>query len=122
LQTRLPGHVRIHPYTHDRLAAAAVAVCTFGVTVYELMFLGIPSLVIGHSVGNAEISRILAERCRATVDLGYVGDLSAAGFIEPLSDLLGNQQRRRGLAQAGMERIDGLGAQRTAERIIGLVS
>jgi len=122
LQTRLPGHVRIFPYSHDRLAAAAVAVCTFGVTAYELMFLGIPSLVIGHSVENAETSRILAERCRATVDLGYVGNLCAESFIEPLLELLGNQQRRRGLSQAGLEQIDGLGALRTAEKIIGLVS
>jgi spore coat polysaccharide biosynthesis predicted glycosyltransferase SpsG len=122
LKPRLPAHVQILPYSPDRLAGAAIAVCTFGVTTYELMFLGTPSLVIGHSRENAETSRILAERCRATIDLGYVGNLREKEFIEQLSELIQNRERRRELSKSGLEQIDGLGAERMAERIVALSS
>lgn len=122
LKRRLPAHVQILPYSPRRLAGAAIAICTFGVTTYELMFLGIPSLVIGHSLENAETSRILAERCRATIDLGYIGDLREKGFIEQLSEVIQNRERRRELSRSGLEQIDGLGAERMAERIVALSS
>lgn len=122
LKPRLPAHVQILPYSPNRLAGAAIAVCTFGVTTYELMFLGIPSLVIGHSLENAETSRILAERCRATIDLGHIGNLREKEFIEQLSELLQNGECRRELSRCGLERIDGLGAERMAERIVALSS
>jgi len=122
LKSRLPAHVRFSPYSEDRLAGAAIAVCTFGVTTYELMYLGIPSLVIGHSKENAETSRILAERCGATIDCGYIRDLSEEKLIDPLMDLLQNPQRRRALARAGLEKVDGLGPERIAREVIALVS
>jgi spore coat polysaccharide biosynthesis predicted glycosyltransferase SpsG len=122
LRPRLPEHVRVLSYSHHRLVGAEIAVCTFGVTAYELMFLGIPSLVIGHSPENAETSRILAERCRATIDLGYIGNLREKEFIEQLSELIQNRERRRELSRSGLEQIDGLGAERMAERIVALSS
>jgi spore coat polysaccharide biosynthesis predicted glycosyltransferase SpsG len=122
LKPRLPRHVRISNFSEQGLAGAALAVCTFGVTTYELMFLGVPALVIGHSIENARTSRILAERCRATVDLGYVGDLGEKEFMGEIASLLRDEARRRELSRSGLERVDGLGAERTAGKIAALAA
>jgi spore coat polysaccharide biosynthesis predicted glycosyltransferase SpsG len=120
LAERLPSHLRFFPFSHDRLAAAGIAVCTFGVTAYELMFLGVPALVIGHTRENALTSRILAERCAATVDLGYVGDVREQTFKMELLDLLRDPRKQREMSAKGLEQVDGLGAERMAQRITGL--
>jgi spore coat polysaccharide biosynthesis predicted glycosyltransferase SpsG len=122
LKARLPAHIRISSYSEYRLAGAALAICTFGVTTYELMFLGVPALVIGHSIENARTSRILEERCRATVDLGYVGNLGEKEFMGELSNLLQDEARRRELSRSGLERVDGLGAERMAGKIVALAA
>jgi spore coat polysaccharide biosynthesis predicted glycosyltransferase SpsG len=120
LRPRLGEHVRIFPYSPERLIGAGIAVCTFGVTTYELMFLGIPSLVIGHSLENAETSRILTERCGATINLGYAGNLHERDFLEDLGGLLENPARCSQLSESGLAQIDGRGAERMGERICAL--
>jgi spore coat polysaccharide biosynthesis predicted glycosyltransferase SpsG len=120
LTPQLPAHVRVVPFSQAQLAEAGVAVCTFGVTTYELMFLGIPALVIGHCRGNAETSRILAERCRATIDLGFIGDLTEERFLSLLSSLIDDKARRLEMSQLGAAQIDGRGAERVAQAILAL--
>ncbi len=122
LKASLPSHVRFFPFSAERLAQAGIAICTFGVTVYELMFLGIPALVVGHSPENADTSRILAERCRATVHLGYIGEVSESQFTQSFTALLTNQKRQDELSRLGLEQVDGLGAQRVAQRIVALAA
>jgi spore coat polysaccharide biosynthesis predicted glycosyltransferase SpsG len=84
------------------------------------MFLGIPSLVIGHSRENAQTSRILAERCGATVDLGFIGDLTEQTFVTQFSRLLEDKERRVKMSQSGLAHIDGRGADRIAQEIVAL--
>jgi spore coat polysaccharide biosynthesis predicted glycosyltransferase SpsG len=120
LTPQLPAHVRVVPFSQTQLAEAGVAVCTFGVTTYELMFLGIPALVIGHCRDNAETSRILAERCRATIDLGFIGDLTEEKFLPALSYLIDDEGRRLEMSRLGAAEIDGRGAERAAQAILAL--
>jgi spore coat polysaccharide biosynthesis predicted glycosyltransferase SpsG len=117
---QLPAHVRVVPFSYSQLLEAQIAICTFGVTAYELMFLGIPSLVIGHSRENASTSRILAERCRATVDLGFIGELTEHAFLTQLSSVLEDQNQRLEMSRSAVTHIDGLGGERMAQAILGL--
>jgi spore coat polysaccharide biosynthesis protein SpsF len=120
LTSRLPAHIRVVPFSHNQLSEAEIAISTFGVTAYELMFFGIPTLVIGHSRENARTSRILAERCRATIDLGFIGELTEQSFMLHLSTLLEDKERRLEMSRLGLMHIDGLGAERMAEAIFAL--
>ncbi len=122
LKASLPGQIRFYPFSANGLAQAGLAICTFGVTVYELMFLGVPALVIGHSSENAETSRRLAERCRATIDLGYIGELSESQFTQSFTALLKDQKQQDELSRLGLKQVDGLGAQRIAQRIVALAA
>jgi hypothetical protein len=56
------------------------------------------------------------------VDLGYVGDLGEKEFMGEISNLLRDEARRRELSRSGLERVDGLGAERTAGKIAALAA
>jgi spore coat polysaccharide biosynthesis predicted glycosyltransferase SpsG len=120
LRPRLPAHICVEPFSQQRLVGAEMAISTFGVTAYELMFLGIPALVIGHSRENAQTSRLLAERCGATVDLGFIGELTEHSFTTQFSRLLEDKERRMKMSQSGLAQIDGRGAVRIARQIMAL--
>ncbi len=122
LKPTLPSHIQFYPFDAGRLPDAGIAICTFGVSVYELMFLGVPTLVIGHSLENADASRVLAERCGATIDLGYIGELTEDRFTQALTALLNNPKKQNEISRRALEQVDGLGAQRVAERIAALAA
>lgn len=106
--------IRIEPYSPQLLADADAAFCTFGNTVYELMYLGIPVVTVGISPKHVAGSRNLAERCGAVIDLGDVTAVDAPAFHSALSRALGLRPDRNDC------RVDGAGARRIATIVSNL--
>ena len=59
----LPENFKIEPYHPTKLLEGDVAIITFGVSVYELIYLNMPVYCIGHTKENEEGCRVLAKRC-----------------------------------------------------------
>ncbi len=58
----LPDNFKILPYHPSKLLKGDVAIATFGVTVYELIYLNVPFVCVGHTKENQEGCRILSKR------------------------------------------------------------
>lgn len=118
LKSDLPEYIRLKNYSSGLLQGNDLAICTFGLTTYELMYLGVPVLSIGHQLSNALGSRILEDRHKAVIDLGCIDDLSKEKLLFTLHDLLNDKKRLAELSQTGMHLLDGKGACRVAGLIL----
>jgi len=71
----LPNNFSVMPYSLQELIKGDVVICTFGVSIYEMIYLQIPTICISHSQENAEGARILKKRYGVIEDRGYVADI-----------------------------------------------
>jgi len=60
----LPSNFKISPYRPSKLLEADVALATFGVTVYELIYLNIPVICAGHTEENKKGCKALSKHCK----------------------------------------------------------
>ncbi len=100
---------------------ADAAVACFGVTVYELAYLGVPTLMLSHSPANARAAARLADH-GFSVDLGYHLDTDPDRIRRAVVELMEQPEQLRDMADRGQECIDGGGIGRIAERILALAS
>lgn len=104
----------------ELMARAGLAVTGGGSTVYESAFLGLPAVLL-------EIADNQAGVCRAMVEAGaacYAGQamrLDPAALRDILKELVASPAKRLAMSLAGMELVDGLGAQRAAVALESLV-
>ncbi|HPG72759.1 MAG TPA: hypothetical protein PLM49_00600, partial [Bacteroidales bacterium] len=68
LQPNLPANISIGRFAVEHLLQADMAICTFGISTYELMYLGIPVISVAHAQSNALGSKTLAENHRSIID------------------------------------------------------
>ena len=93
---------------------------TFGVSTYELIYLGVPVITIGHVRKNAEGSACLAEKYGLNYDLGLIDDLTREKFFSTLKTLIKNPKQLEKMQDKSIGLIDGLGANRVAKLIHSL--
>ncbi len=110
----LPEQVNIKPFDYRYLETADVAISTFGVTIYELLYLKIPVLSIGHAPLNERGSKVLAGKCEAVKDMGLISELGKEDFSKIFESFLSNST----LHDVPKNIIDGNGAERIANIII----
>jgi len=60
----LPDNFKILPYSPNKLLEGDIAIATFGVTVYELIYLNVPFVCMGHTEENQEGCKVLREKCK----------------------------------------------------------
>jgi len=100
------------------MASSGLAICTFGITAYELAFLGVPAIILSHSEHNHEAAELFAQMNTAEY-LGYHRDVSEAKILSRVKRLLGDTTRKRKMAAAGRSLVDGEGAMRVSRLILG---
>jgi spore coat polysaccharide biosynthesis predicted glycosyltransferase SpsG len=87
-------------------------------TVYEIAALGTPGLVLAQNL--REENRMQAFAHHGTVDyLGLGSDVAEATITRAVSDLLADLPRRRMMSEKGRTLVDGMGAARAAELVLG---
>jgi UDP-2,4-diacetamido-2,4,6-trideoxy-beta-L-altropyranose hydrolase len=102
----------------DLMAEADVAIGAGGVTTWERMCLGLPTLVISHADNQTSACEALA----ADGLIEYLGDHKGVGHAEiarGLASLLGHSARRQQLSSRGRALVDGRGASRVADVMLG---
>ncbi len=60
----LPENFKVSSYHPSKLLEGDIALATFGITVYELIYLNIPFLCVGHTEENRDGCKVLSERCK----------------------------------------------------------
>jgi spore coat polysaccharide biosynthesis predicted glycosyltransferase SpsG/CMP-N-acetylneuraminic acid synthetase len=117
---RKPRLIHAAPGGHiaDLMQEADVVVCSGGMSVYEIAALGTPGIVLGQNAREDERMRAFAEK--GTVQyLGLGTEVSEAALRQAILGLLGDTARRRAMSQRGRALVDGMGAARTAELVLG---
>ena len=114
-------HTHVHgtrPHLADLMARADLAIGAGGVTTWERMCLGLPSLVV--SIANNQ--RPTCEALSAEGLIQYVGDVRSVGKAQiraALKTLLQDRERRAALSCRGQFLVDGRGASRVADVMLG---
>jgi len=105
------------PDVFKEFKKAEVALTIFGVTAYELISLGIPTII--YDVIKPDDQGIVELLEKEKVCLNEVKRFSDPDeFINKIESLMINSQRQDELSSNGKNYIDGLGGERVAERII----
>jgi UDP-2,4-diacetamido-2,4,6-trideoxy-beta-L-altropyranose hydrolase len=114
---KLKNNIRFKQFTVDAIAKSDLAICAFGVTVYELIYLNIPTITFGHTPQHVAASKRFSDRFRCTWDFGSIVGRSKQEFSEMLYMLLakGDQLHEMHLNTRGL--VDGQGVQRVSDII-----
>ena len=109
------------PDPYKVYSESQLAIATFGVTTYELIALGVPTVVIDAlTPGDRNIVVFMAGKSVCINALAYSSNTEK--FVNEIGYLMANQTVRAQLSQAGKSWIDGLGVERVAEIIMSKVS
>ncbi|MBI3932548.1 MAG: hypothetical protein HY317_03975 [Acidobacteria bacterium] len=104
----------------DLMLEADVVVCSGGMTVYEIAALGTPGIVLGQNTREEQRMREFARY--GTVEyLGLGTDVAEEAIAPAVTSLLADAPRRREMSARGRALVDGLGAVRAAEVVLGSV-
>lgn len=95
-----------------------VAIAAAGSTCWELAFMGVPALVVATSENQLPIAAAI-ESTGMGMNLGSYDDLGEGRIVEGLLPLLRDASRRDEMSQRGRTLVDGMGARRVVEAMIG---
>jgi spore coat polysaccharide biosynthesis predicted glycosyltransferase SpsG len=87
-------------------------------SVYEVAALGTPGIVLGQNMREEKRMREFA-RHGTVLHLGLGTEVEEAEILEKTSALLFDVARRREMSSRGRALVDGLGAARTADILLG---
>lgn len=106
------------PDMADVMSKCDMAVVSGGMITFEAAAMGLPSLMI--CLAENQKANIRAwSRLGVSVDLGDCGHLGEKDFIFHFLALAGNERKREALSLRGMEVVDGRGATRVVEQMLG---
>ncbi len=119
-----PKGLRLVSHLDDMATAMAwadMALAAAGTTTWELLYLGVPVLLTVIAENQRLLAAWAAERGAAR-NLGRQEDLDAAGLRDALAGLTYDQPGRQAMRRAGLACLDGQGARRVAETLLGIAS
>ena len=117
LVTNLPNNIHLMSYSLKEVIKGDIVICTFGVSVYEMIYLGIPTICISHNIENADGARMLKKRYGVIEDLGYVEDISVQSLHSAVIKLLSDRILCRNIFEKSRNLIDGRGIKRISQII-----
>lgn len=119
LMNDLPDNFYVMPYSLQELVKGDIAICTFGVSIYEMIYLKIPTLCISHSIENAYGARMLEERYGVIEDMGYIKDINPQNLYVAITRLLIDKGYYKNMVERCGNLLDGEGAKRVGQIIVG---
>lgn len=104
------------PRFHDLMRRASLAITAGGLTLFELAYLGVPSVTVANERFEVATAALFDAQ-GATVNLGYGGDLRSARLRGAVERLAADSVRRRRMARDARRLVDGRGAERIADLV-----
>jgi spore coat polysaccharide biosynthesis predicted glycosyltransferase SpsG len=114
----IPDNFQVLPYSLEEFLEADIVICTFGVTIYEMIYLQIPTICISHNLENAYGAAILKKRYGVIEDVGYIKDININDLYMAIKRLLIDKMYYMNMGKRCDNLIDGNGAKRVGQ-IIG---
>lgn len=99
---------------------AHLAFTAMGTTVFELAYMGVPSVLIGNYESDREDLAAI-ERLGISKSLGYQMEVDAAGIAEAVDFFKSNRREWEEMSMKAMTLTDGMGAFRIASLIRSLI-
>jgi spore coat polysaccharide biosynthesis predicted glycosyltransferase SpsG len=115
----LPDNFQVLPYSLEEFKKSEIVICAFGVSIYEMIYLQIPTICISHSRENAKSAKILKERYGVIEDMGFVENVNPQDIYLVIKKLLEDKTHYQKIVQKCNNLIDGKGAKRIEEIIAG---
>ena len=109
----LPKNMYILPYSLECLKELDIIICTFGMTVYEMIYLELPIITVSHNKHNTKCTKILESRYSPIENLGYYQDITPNQLSQALNRILNNNTSLKPF-------IDGAGTSRVANIILNI--
>lgn len=109
--------VRSLPRPWVLFRSADLVMTHFGLTVYELARLGVPTVLIHPTAYHDGVARVFARR-NSVVNLGFFKNLHAETVCTKTLALLRNWRKRRAVVASGRSIVDGRGVERVARLIL----
>ncbi len=115
----LLNNFKVLSYSLEEFLKADIVICTFGVSIYEMIYLQIPTICISHSWENSQSAKILKERYGAIEDMGFVENLNPQNLYLMIEKLLEDKTYYQKIIHKCDNLFDGKGAKRIGEIILG---
>ena len=115
----LPDNFKVLPYSLEEFIKADIVICTFGVSIYEMIYLQIPTICISHSRENAQSAKIVKERYEVIEDIGFIDNINLQNLYLAIKKLLENKTYYQNIVRKCNNLIDRKGAKRIGEIIVG---
>ena len=120
VQSTLPAFIELKPFDPEEFGNADIVFTTFGVTVYELIYLSRLILTIGHTKRHALLGGLLEKRYKASINTGYYEDMDENVFLDFLARA-SDPVVRKSLTQKVKPLIDGKGVERVSKIVNDLL-
>ena len=104
----------------DLMIEADLAIAAGGNTMYELCYLGVPSLIIAQNDHQLEFAKGLA-KVGAVKSLGLHSQVSKGEIVDAVRNFLGDYGLRKKMSKRGREIVDGKGCERIVKKIMNAV-
>ncbi len=102
-------------YNIDEIYKSDLLISAFGVSTYEFLALGLPTVCFGHQISNAKACDYISNKYNAAVSLGYIDDVSDELFNYNILKVIQDKEMRECLSKNAKNLIDFKGSQRVAE-------
>jgi UDP-2,4-diacetamido-2,4,6-trideoxy-beta-L-altropyranose hydrolase len=103
----------------ELMAWADVAVSGAGTTIWEMCFMGLPSILLVLAENQEDVAAT-ADKMGIAWSLGDATDVSASALAEKMVALLDSRSSRRSQSEEGRKLVDGRGAERVVAFLSGL--
>ncbi|GAH59111.1 unnamed protein product, partial [marine sediment metagenome] len=117
LMGNLPDNFHVMPYSLQELIKGDIAICTFGVSIYEMIYLKIPIICISHNLENTSGAKILKERYGVIEDMGHIKDINPQNLYMAITKLLTDKVYYKNMVERCGNLLDGKGAKRVGKII-----
>jgi len=118
--SRIHDHINLHLNVKsmpELMGKMDMAISASGSTVWELLYMGIPSLLIITAENQKMIARNL-DKDGYAVNLGWYDKLSGPMIVKEVTTLILDQKKQDRFIRKGRKLIDGKGRARIAQEII----
>lgn len=116
----LGEHVTVAAAVDDMpacMAWADLALSAGGSTCWELLYMGVPALIVVLADNQVQVARAVM-RHGAGIDLGRSASVDAAGLATAIAALVHDSMARQAMAQAGQKLVDGRGCERVIDAML----
>lgn len=97
-----------------------IGIFTFGITTYEALFAGLPSIVLTHSLQNDYYAKLLAKK--ECIDyIGYYKKINFHNIPDRILNFVENENKMNQISEKGMKIVDGNGVTLIANKMKELI-